>query len=151
MLRNKSRTATILVMLLLPVLIVMMASPGVSLPTGTTPTSKPAYYADRLGDSIRPASGPIDLTDSDSMAVHTVDGALRIPYHSICSLSYSSLGVSASGQEGLTYRRLLTVGFYTDSGVHHNLVVQLSSTNAGATLKTITARTGLKLGESPKN
>ena len=111
----------------------------------------PMYYADRLGETIQPVTAPIDLSGSDSMAVLTVNGALRIGYRSICSLSYSSAAVSASGREGFVYRRLLTIGFLTETGVHHNLVVQLRPRGAAAILKAITARTGLKLGDPPKN
>jgi hypothetical protein len=109
------------------------------------------YYADRLGEPIQPVTAPIDLTGSDSMTVLTVNGTLRISYRSICSLSYSPAAVSASGPEGFVYRRLLTIGFVTDRGVHHNLVVQLSPRGIAATLKAIAARTGLKLGDLPKH
>jgi hypothetical protein len=145
-LRKKAGEATISEMFLL--LVAIMVVPGTSLPR---PTSKPAYYADRLGEPIHPVTEPIDLTGRNSMIVHTVDGALQIVYHRITSLSYSPLAVSASGPAGLTFHRLLTIGFNTESGVHHNLVVQLNPKNPGETVKTITARTGLKLGEPPRN
>jgi hypothetical protein len=107
------------------------------------------YFADQIEQVVQPLVERMDLSNDKFLTVQTPDGALEIKYQTIQSLSFSRRAVAAGPQSGSVFHRLLTIGFETESGVHHNLVIELDSRTEGTTLKMLAFRTSLRVGEPP--
>jgi hypothetical protein len=129
----------------------MVASSAAESTSARSTPLEAAYFADRVGPPIQPLTGSIDFSNGEFMVVQTPDGALQIAYRDIRSLSYCRAAVSVFQPESGVFHDLLTIGFDAGNGVHHNLVVQLDPKGRGETLKTITSRTGIKVGMPSEN
>ena len=127
---------------MIPTILLLAASAAASLPKTDIP-ARASYFADLASDTVRPLTTPLDLSNPAFFIVETPDGRLKIPYRTIRSLSYSAIVTAVGATTALP--RLLTVGFSTDAGIHHNLVIQLSTQDAVEPLRTLSTLTGLRV------
>lgn len=127
---------------MISLILLLAASAAASLPKTEIP-ARASYFADVASDTVRPLTTPLDLSNPAFFMVETPDGRLQIAYRTIRSLSYSAMVTPVGVTTAV--RRLLTVGFSTDAGIHHNLVIQLSPQEAVEPLKTLSTRTGLRI------